>query len=200
MKKATPVAVAATTVAILAGGTWYTLTRQLEVGQALYAAGCRQSLYIPTEDVNARRTATFNPEVPFDGVTPGQFAARYGVPLTAVKGSTVGERYSRDGLTDWLMTKPLGLEWPRVVTAQDDTDAKYVTCDGRRAVWDSLISPPIPAPTPSPTPIPPGPDPTPAPTQPPPAGGGRLVATEFPCPGDSARSTAQLCLSITEVP
>lgn len=196
--KTKPLAVAATAVAILAGGTWYTLIKQVEMGEALYSAGCRQALYIPAENVAARRTSPFNPAASFDGLTPSQFAARYGVPLSAVKGNTVGERYSRDGLLEWLATKPLGLEWPRVVTAQDDNDAKFVTCDGRQAVWDSMISPAVPAPPATPPPPTPVPTATPPPTPPPIAG--RLVSQEIPCPGDAARSTAQLCLSITEVP
>ena len=155
-------------------------------GQAMFNRGALRSLYIPSENVNLRRTAPFNPAEAYSLLGPVEsFAKRYGVSIFSVKGNTVGERFSRDGLQEYMSYDPIGLGAGYQVTEQDCLDAKFLTTNGQTAIWDSMIEPflrtvnqaptpqpaPPPAPTPQPQPVPqPAPSPIPVPTpQPTPA-------------------------------
>ena len=157
----------------------------INFGQAMFNRGAFRSLYIPSENVNLRRTAQFNPSVPYEFSRPNEtFFGRYGVYLQQVKGNTVGERFSRDGLQEYMSYDPIGLGAGYQVTEQDCLDAKFLTMNGHSAIWDSMIEPflqsahqsptpqptPPPVPTPQPQPVPqPTPVPAPTPTQQPPS-------------------------------
>jgi len=158
----------------------------INFGQAMFSRGATRSLYIPSENVNLRRTAPFNPSEAYNPWGPAEsFVKRYGVSIFSVKGNTVGERFSRDGLQEYMSYDPIGLGAGYQVTEQDCLDAKFLTTNGQTAIWDSMIEPflrtvnqaptpqpaPPPAPTPQPQPVPqPAPSPIPVPTpQPTPA-------------------------------
>ena len=164
------------------------------LGESLYAMGCRQALWIPSWNVNLRKQSPFNPSSPFNGMDPVQFQARYGVSLRDVKGNTVGERFSHDALVDWVRSGAARLPSAYYVTVQDDNDAKFVTCGGGLAVWDSRISPYVPVPQPQPTPAP-VPQPTPAPIPSPPAAS-LLDFKRIDCPPSNTASTGRLCIEI----
>lgn len=147
----------------------------INFGQAMFSRGATRSLYIPSENVNLRRTAPFNPSEAYNPWGPAEsFVKRYGVSIFSVKGNTVGERFSRDGLQEYMSYDPIGLGAGYQVTEQDCLDAKFLTTNGQTAIWDSMIEPflrtvnqaptPQPAPPPAPTPQPqPVPQPAPSP-------------------------------------
>jgi len=146
------------------------------LAEALWALGYTQTIAVKTLSPNTYSIGALNPNAPFDGQSPVQFEARYGLSLAATKGNLVGERFAPFVLQDLRdhSSNPLNLSQSfDPYSSLASADAKYIRGRaGNTAAWDTLIIPLydqlFPVDNPPPPPPPPPDDEPPVDDDPPP--------------------------------
>lgn len=141
----------------------------LDLGHALYRAGYTRTVWEHQPDathrVAYRFTGPFAPDAVYDGSLESA-QRRWGVSLhnSVVKGNTVGERASLDGLQSAIASGLLpGLPPTYRATQSDLDDIKVLTRNGVSSAYDDLV-PEDAAPVPVPSPVNPPPTVDPGPT------------------------------------
>lgn len=165
------------------------------------------------EEMNAAAPGTY-PCAPHCTVSDGvavavdryhrSYLLRYGHAISDANGYLAEETYSDGAMWERMNApgNPLSLacnpDCPFPIdNGEEEHDAKIVGNYSMVSCWTGLIdrhAPPAPAPTPVPTPTP-APIPTPTPAPPPPENN-TLDFAQIPCPGDSTRSSGQLCIQV----
>ncbi len=117
------------------------------LGDALFAAGFTQTIWVNKNNIARRDVGAFNPGAQWGGmIERNAFEARYGRGSWDRKGDLVGERFAEDIVETVVRhpSNPLNLldNAAYVVTEQDRVDAKMVKGrSGNASVYDAFFIP-----------------------------------------------------------
>jgi hypothetical protein len=116
------------------------------LGEALFAIGFTQTVWVNKDNINKHDVGSFNPNADWSGsFDKAKFNARYGAGAWDRKGDLVGERYARDVVEGVVRhpTNPLQIlnNQQYVIAQQDDVDVKMVRGSGDAAIYDTFFLP-----------------------------------------------------------